>query len=206
MEAFAQGWMCPCEMKLLLRKRDLKRFCRIRLHFQISLLNGIDVKEERLAGFVSDSTLQFPAQAWPRWVPAPCRGRAPTPEGSRHPTPPRAHARAHTHACTHTVGLEAWFAPALNLECLSLWLLLTAWLPTGNQTLKQKNRILFFSTPITWTKKLQLGSANHGAFLRSDCGRRLDKTSARAAPRWFASESTVLGKMRTIRPILHMVL
>lgn len=44
MEAFSQGWMCPCEMKLLLRKRDCKRFCRIRLHFQISLLNGIDAQ------------------------------------------------------------------------------------------------------------------------------------------------------------------
>ena len=64
MEAFAQGWMCPCEMKLLLRKRDLKRFCRLRLHFQISLLNGIDAEEGLPAGCVWDPTLQFQAQVW----------------------------------------------------------------------------------------------------------------------------------------------
>ena len=64
MEAFAQGWMCPCEMKLLLRKRDLKRFCRIRLHFQISLLNGIDAEEGPPADCVWDPTLQFQAQVW----------------------------------------------------------------------------------------------------------------------------------------------
>lgn len=62
MEAFSQGWMCPCEMKLLLRKRDLKRFCRIRLHFQISLLNRIDAVEGPPAGSVRDPTLPFLAQ------------------------------------------------------------------------------------------------------------------------------------------------
>lgn len=64
MEAFAQGWMCLCEMKLLLRKRDLKRFCRIRLHFQISLLNGIDAEEGPPADCVWDPMLQFQAQVW----------------------------------------------------------------------------------------------------------------------------------------------
>lgn len=56
--------MCPCEMKLLLRKRDLKRFCKIRLHFQISLLNRIDAEEGPLAGSVWDPTLQFQAWVW----------------------------------------------------------------------------------------------------------------------------------------------
>lgn len=65
MEAFSQGWMCRCEMKLLLRKRDCKRFCRIRLHFQISLLNGIDAQVgQPAAAAVWVPSLQASARMW----------------------------------------------------------------------------------------------------------------------------------------------
>ena len=92
MEVFSQGWICPWEMKLLLRKRDLKRFCRIRLHFQISLLNGIDAKEGALAGSILNSTLQFQTQV------GACTLQvvgAQVPEGHRH---------THTHTHTHTAA------------------------------------------------------------------------------------------------------
>lgn len=110
MEAFSQGWMCPCEMKLLLRKRDLKRFCGIRLHFQISLLNRTVAVEGPLAGSVWDPPLPFQAQVWAHVGTSTLQlGRDPDPQ--RPQTPPHLQQLERV----QSMGLPFWRIPSTAL-------------------------------------------------------------------------------------------